>query len=158
MKNNIGRPLKFESAAELDEMIRAYFDSCDSRTEIHFTKSGEPIEVPNPRPYTISGLAYYLGTNRQTLLNYEQRDEFIDTIRAAKAKIEMFVEESLWKPKIATGVMFNLKNNFGWEDKSSIETSGETTHNIKTTDELSHLSVEELKQLEEILSKTSNSE
>lgn len=147
------RPLKFKSPEELEECISGYFHSCDTNMKVMFSKEGEPIEIPDPKPYTISGLAYYLGTNRQTLLNYAARDQYFDTIRAAKAKIEAYVEESLWKPKIASGVMFNLKNNFGWEDRSSIETSGETTHNIKT-DDLGHLSVRELRQLESILSKT----
>ncbi|WP_057766704.1 terminase small subunit [Cytobacillus praedii] len=126
-----GRPLKFKNADELEEAIRAYFDYCDERVDVKFTKEGEMIEIPNPRPYTISGLAYYLGTTRQTLLNYEQKDEFFDTVRAAKAKIEAFVEESLWTPKVAQGVVFNLKNNFGWEEKQSLEHSGPDGSAIK---------------------------
>jgi hypothetical protein len=104
----MARPLKFQSVEELQQKIDEYFEMCDEKG----------------KPYTISGLAYYLDTNRQTLLNYEGRDEFFDTITRAKARIEAFVEESLWQPKIATGVMFNLKNNFGWQDKQSLEHSG----------------------------------
>ncbi|WP_243299132.1 DNA-packaging protein [Bacillus litorisediminis] len=155
----MSRPLKFESVEELQERIQNYFDYCDNNKEVAITKDGDLVEVPNPKPYTISGLAYYLGTTRRTLLDYEARgDEFSHTIRAAKAKIEMFVEESLWKPKIASGVIFNLKNNFGWIDKSELQQSGETTHNIKTDKDLSNLTVEELKQLENILNKTSDTE
>jgi hypothetical protein len=128
--NNVGRPLKFKTAEELENAIRSYFDYCDERVDIRLDKNGEIVEIPNPRPYTISGLAYYLGTSRQTLINYEQKDEFFDTIRAAKSKIEMFVEESLWTPKVAQGVIFNLKNNFGWVDKSEVDTT------IKTNDKL----------------------
>lgn len=127
----MSRPLLFQNEAELQERISNYFYECDNRIQISYTKDGDMIEVPNPRPYTISGLAYFLGTNRQTLLNYEQRDEFFDTIRAAKAKIEMFVEESLWLPKVASGVMFNLKNNFNWVDKQNVEHSGEQKYSIK---------------------------
>lgn len=106
--------------------------------KVVFTKEGDMMEVPDPKPYTISGLAYFLGTNRQTLLNYEQKDEFFDTIRAAKARIEMFVEESLWTPKIATGVMFNLKNNFGWVDKSELDQNSkvDATISVKMEGEL----------------------
>lgn len=104
----MARPLKFQNAEELQQKIDEYFEMCDEKG----------------KPYTISGLAYFLGTNRQTLLNYEEREEFFDTITRAKAKIEAFVEESLWQPKIATGVMFNLKNNFGWQDKQALEHSG----------------------------------
>lgn len=127
----MSRPLKFQTAEELEERVRSYFDSCDNNMTVTVTKDGDVVEVPAPKPYTISGLAYHLGTNRQTLLNYEQRDEFVDTIRAAKAKIEMFVEESLWMPKIAAGVMFNLKNNFNWSDKQEIQHSGGTDNKIE---------------------------
>lgn len=134
----MSRPLKFESAEELAERINEYFYSCDTRMKVVFTKEGDMMEVPDPKPYTISGLAYFLGTNRQTLLNYEQKDEFFDTIRAAKARIEMFVEESLWTPKIATGVMFNLKNNFGWVDKSELDQNSkvDATISVKMEGEL----------------------
>lgn len=119
-----GRPLKFKSAKELQAKIDEYFEMCDNRTEKVLLKSGEVADIPNPRPYTISGLALALDTTRRTLLDYEKRgDEFSHTIRRAKQKIENFVEESLWTPKIATGVMFNLKNNFEWEDKQNVEST-----------------------------------
>ncbi|MBU8770325.1 DNA-packaging protein [Cytobacillus oceanisediminis] len=129
------RPLKFETAEELSERISEYFYSCDTNMKVMFTKEGDPIEVPDPKPYTISGLAYFLGTNRQTLLNYEEREEFVDTIRAAKARIEAFVEESLWVPKIAQGVVFNLKNNFGWKEQQDINMSGELEINVSLDDD-----------------------
>lgn len=132
-----GRPLKFESVEELSERISEYFHQCDTNIKVMFTKDGEPIEVPDPKPYTISGLAYFLGTSRQTLLNYEEKEEYFDTIRAAKARIEAFVEESLWTPKIASGVMFNLKNNFGWVDKNE----------NKISINLDDLTEEEIKQI-----------
>ncbi|WP_313798808.1 terminase small subunit [Cytobacillus sp.] len=131
----MAKPLKFKSPEELSERISEYFFHCDRNMKVMFNKDGEPIEVPDPKPYTISGLAYFLGTNRQTLLNYEERDEYFDTIRAAKAKIEAFVEESLWKPKIAQGVVFNLKNNFGWKEQQDINMSGELEINVSLDDD-----------------------
>jgi hypothetical protein len=134
----MSRPLKFESVEDLAERINEYFYSCDTRLKTVFTKEGELIEVPDPKPYTISGLAYFLGTSRQTLLNYEDRDEYFDTIKNAKARIEMYVEESLWTPKIASGVIFNLKNNFGWVDKSELDQSSkvDATITVKMDGEL----------------------
>lgn len=111
-----GRPLKFKTPEELQEKINEYFASCDSRTQ-KILKDGEFIEVSNPRPYTITGLALHLGTSRDILLNYQDRDEYSNTIKAAKLKIQNFAEESLWQPKIAQGVMFNLVNNWGWRDR-----------------------------------------
>ena len=80
-------------------------------------------------PYTITGLALALDTSRQTLLEYEAEehypdnipkevsDELIDTIKRAKLKIERFNELMLYTPS-PTGTIFNLKNNYGWKDKT----------------------------------------
>ena len=82
--------------------------------------------------------AYALGTNRQTLLNYEEKEEFFDTIKGAKAKIELFNEEMLYNKDVSTtGVIFNLKNNYGWKDKQEIEADvkNDVTINIELTDD-----------------------
>ena len=102
----IGRPLKYESVEEMQRDIDKYFADCDE----------------NKKPYTVSGLAYSLGTTRRTLLDYEEKDEFSHTIKSAKAKIEMFNEELLYSKDVSTtGVIFNLKNNYNWKDKQEIE-------------------------------------
>lgn len=103
---NVGRPLKYESVKEMQKDIDKYFEECDE----------------NKKPYTVSGLAYALDTNRQTLLNYEEKEEFFDTIKKAKAKIEVYNEEMLYNKEVpTTGIIFNLKNNYGWKDKQEIE-------------------------------------
>lgn len=135
-----GRPLKFKSVKELQKKIDEYFAMCDEKG----------------KPYTVSGLAYYLDTSRRTLLDYEEKnDEFSHTIKRAKQRIEAFVEESLWTPKIANGVAFNLKNNFGWKDKTEQEISGPNGGPIetKTTYDLSKLTDAELAQLEKLVEK-----
>lgn len=119
-----GRPLKFKDIEGLQKEINKYFDDCDNRQRKEVTKNGDVIYVPAPRPYTVTGLALALETNRETLINYENRDEFFDTIKNAKLKCENFAEESLWTEKIAAGVIFNLKNNYGWKDKVEVENYG----------------------------------
>jgi hypothetical protein len=140
----MSRPLKFKSSMELQNKIDEYFESCFEE-QWYENKDGKWIPVTDRhgqvvkeqvKPFTITGLALYLGTSRQTLLNYEDKDEYFDTIRAAKTKIESFVEESLWKPKIATGVMFNLKNNFGWVDKSEVDSNVNMKYGIKLPGDL----------------------
>ncbi len=59
-----------------------------------------------------------------------------------------------------TAQIFWLKNRkpAEWRDKQEINHSGETTHYIKTQTDLSKLSVEELKEIETILSKAADTE
>lgn len=111
-----GRPLKYESVEEMQKDIDKYFTDCDEQG----------------KPYTVSGLAYALGTNRQTLLNYEAKEGFFDTIKGAKAKIETFNEEMLYSKEVpTTGVIFNLKNNYGWKDTQAIEADVNSNVDIK---------------------------
>ncbi len=63
--------------------------------------------------------------DRMTLLRYENdyEDDFCYTIKRAKERVQEFVECCLFKKGIANGVIFNLKNNFGWQDKKEIDTT-----------------------------------
>jgi hypothetical protein len=101
-----GRPLKFQSVEALESMIDGYFIECDQ----------------NKEPYLITGLALWLDTSRETLLNYEDRPEFFDTIKRAKLRCENWVEKGAMMNKInATSAIFNLKNNYGWHDRTETD-------------------------------------
>lgn len=104
-----GRPLKFKTVQDLEDQIKQYFKNCDSIEE----------------PYTITGLAVALDTSRETLCNYEEREEYFDTIKRAKDKCEKYLEINALKGKLNPAFsIFNLKNNYGWKDKNESEVYG----------------------------------
>lgn len=109
VKNPVGRPRKYKNVEELQLLIDEYFRVCDEMR----------------RPYTITGLALFLDMDRKSLLRYEKEyeDEFCHAITRAKERVQEFVECCLFKKGIAQGVIFNLKNNFGWQEKQEIETN-----------------------------------
>ncbi len=107
-----GRPLRFTSPEDLQERIDLYFAE-RMNEEGKFT-----------RPVSITGLALALDTSRETLMNYERRDEFFDTIKRAKLRIENFYEEHLLVGR-ATGPIFALKN-FGWKDQTTVNVNNTT--------------------------------
>ena len=123
----MARPKKFDNVEELQLLIEEYFAYCDSQTKTVLTKKGELVVIPHPKPYTVQGLAVYLDCTMETLLQYQKQDAFSETIKKAKTKIETNKVEGMisgdWN---ATGVIFDLKNNHDWKDK----TESETTHNI----------------------------
>lgn len=136
-KQMAGRPLKFKSIQELQERIDSYFDECDKTIIKRIkNKSGDLIyEVT--KPYTITGLAEYLETNRETLCNYEEKEEYFDTIKNAKAKIEACYEErALLGDNNPVVSIFTLKNNFGWKDKSEVENLGQMSLDVTITDRI----------------------
>ena len=109
----VGRPRAFKSVEEVEEKINAYFNYCEEKE----------------KPYTMSGLAYYLEVSRQTLVNYSYKDEYFDTIKKARDKVQMQLEENALSNKAnPTFTIFNLKNNFDWKDK--IEHSSSEVENI----------------------------
>lgn len=134
-KKKVGAPQKYQDIKKFQAIIDKYFKDCLSRTKTSYLKGpkGHPIkfQIPNPRPFTITGLALALGTTRQELINIEHEYQypqlFVDSIRKAKLRCYNFTEESLWLPKVAQGVIFSLKNNFGWKDMIEITGPGQAT-------------------------------
>ena len=114
-----GRPLAFNSVEELEEKIEAYFSSEDC----YLIQGEETIYAP-----TMSGLAMYLNVDRKTIVNYSNKEEYFHTIKKARARIESHLEKKLYGNNV-TGLIFNLKNNFDWKDKSEVaNTNVELTH------------------------------
>lgn len=121
--NKGGRPLAFDSTEELEEKIDSYFTS-DEAYLINY-RDGEEEKTFAP---TMSGLALYLGVSRQTIVNYSNKEQFFDTINKARLKIESHIEKKLYGNNV-TGLIFNLKNNFSWKDKTEVEnTNVELSH------------------------------
>lgn len=123
-----GRPTLYKTAAEMQVIIDEYFKYCDNKTkEVHSDKLGDMI-MPDPEPYTMSGLAYALEMDRRSLLNYSSKEEFFPTIKRARDKVEADVERRMMhKDTFTPGLIFNAKNNFDWKDKTEVDTkiSGE---------------------------------
>jgi hypothetical protein len=126
-KHNVGRPLAFKSVEDIKNKINEYFDYCDNRLVHGYdNKNNQEFAYISPEPYTMSGLAYYLGIDRKTLLNYCNKDEFFPTIKSARDRVEMDIERRMNdKNTFTPGLIFNAKNNFDWKDKNETDiTSG----------------------------------
>jgi len=122
-----GPPLKYLTEEDLQKAIDEYFNYCDNRlVQGYDNKTNEQFAYISPEPYTMAGLAYNLGLSRKQLLVYKNRYQFGNAIKDARRKVEMDVERRLMEGKAQTGAIFNLKNNFGWKDKSEVD----NTHKI----------------------------
>jgi hypothetical protein len=102
--------LKYKTQEQLQKGIDKYFKECDEKQ----------------KPYTMSGLAYSLGVERQTLVNYGKRDLFFTQIKEAKQKVQAQLEENALSGKAnAVFTIFNLKNNYGWRDTFEVKNDNE---------------------------------
>ena len=107
----IGRPPMYSDPEEMQELIDAYFASCEERE----------------KPLTMSGLAYALGMDRRTLLDYSKRDAFLPTLKRARDRVNLYLEERLLSGQgQVAGPIFALKNNAGWVDKQEIREENDT--------------------------------
>jgi len=96
-----GKPLKFETAEELREILQGYFENT-------------PQEE-----WTVTGLALMVGS-KQLLNDYEKRKEYSHIVREAKLIVENGYEIDL-KKHGRSGTIFALKN-FDWKDKTETDT------------------------------------
>lgn len=98
--------LKYKNKEDLQKGIDAYFEECDNKK----------------LPYTMSGLAESLEIDRSTLVRYGERDSYANLIKKAKQKVERQLEENALMGKAnSVFTIFNLKNNYGWQDKMEME-------------------------------------
>lgn len=125
MERKGGRPKKYTEVEIMQQKINKYFEECDKDNE----------------PYTVTGLCLALNICRDTLAEYAKKEEFSDTIKKAKLKVENYLERHLITDNSTTGIIFNLKNNFGWTDKQQLEHSGNINNPFEglSTDELRQL-------------------
>ena len=134
MKFKTWRPLKFKTVEDLQKKIEEYFDETSMED------------------YTITWLSLFLWFNsRNSLLNYEERPEFLGTIKRAKQMIEHSYEIDL-KKHWRTWTIFALKN-FEWKDKTEVDNN--ITWDLKVTnEEIDNKPVEELKDyLQKLINK-----
>ena len=135
-----GRPPKYKTPKEMQRIIDLYFLACKVNKSADSVgkellkglnkKDSGLIEFIEDHVPTVSGLAYTLGMSTEAFRNYEEKDKFLATVKRAKQRIEISLEQRLAGNNV-TGSIFNLKNNFGWKDKTEqdITSGGKTISN-----------------------------
>ena len=119
----IWRPALYSNTIELQSLINEYFIEVDANKE-------------HP---TITWLALKLWIDRQTLLNYSKKDEFVFPIKEARQKILDHTEQLLIsKDKFTPGQIFYLKNNYKNDYQDRIEVDNKHSGSISLV-ELSRL-------------------
>lgn len=106
-----GRPRLYSDEQAFTDSVEAYFSLC---------------EETGKRP-TLSGLSYALGfDDRETFSNYASYgDGYSRTVKRSKLRIGDWLEQRLTnKDTFTPGIIFDLKNNHGWKDKTEQELTG----------------------------------
>lgn len=132
-----GQKRRFMSPQHLQSMIDEYFESCngpllDRYGNLVYDKDGRLVKT-QVEPWTVSGLALYLGVSTNTLKKYRQGmiDDLLTEMKAdtddymtfssvvlrARQKIEGYAEKRLYDKDGQYGARFVLDNAFGWLSK-----------------------------------------
>jgi hypothetical protein len=126
----------------MQEKIDAYFADCEG--ELLRDANGDPVldkygnEIySHQRPPTVTGLALALGfASRKSLLEYQGKQEFVNTITRAKTRCEQYAEERLFDRDGTNGARFSLQANFGWKDKPQENTTEAQNNDMQTLADL----------------------
>lgn len=125
-KAGIGRPPEYSTEEAMQERIDDYFKNIVDVRKVFDEKTGD-FRLQIITPPTMSGLAYHLGyCSRQSLYDNEHSPTFSYIIKRARAQIESFAEEALYRNNVA-GAIFVLKN-MGWTDKQEIDQTVTNIH------------------------------
>jgi len=135
-----GRPRIFNNEEDMQHVIDLYYLACKRNSsntddmECALSEEDAEIvkEIEDVVP-SISGLAYTLGMTTETFRTYGLEDKFSATVKRAKQRVEMSLEQRLAGTAV-TGSIFSLKNNFGWKDKTEVDTTSSVTINMPDDD------------------------
>jgi hypothetical protein len=146
-----GRPRKFKNVNELETAINDYFLNITTTYQVFDTvivgenEEGKVITEQKPSLNnagreiyrtnyieipSIIGLCRHIGICKDTWNEYSNKKGFSDPIKRAKERIEQYLEEQLYRKEQVTGVIFNLKNNYGWKDKQEIESNNTNDNTV----------------------------
>lgn len=122
-------PLIYTDPEVMKKMCDKYFASCegvlhDRWGNILLNENDTPV-YGVVKPYTISGLARFLGMSTEALKMYRrgQRDDvgfgnsnlqFSDVLLDARQKVEEYAEHRLYDKDGSYGARFVLDHGFGW--------------------------------------------
>ena len=122
---------------EAEAIIAQYFD--DRLATVPMVIDKEPVcdEEGHPimhevwlKPPTVAGIALALGVDKFSFLRWceNEKSPYNAIAKAAKQRIEEYLEERLDTARQTDGVKFNLTNNFkeSWKEKQEIEIGEET--------------------------------
>ena len=146
----IGRPRKYQSAKVLREAVEAYFESISYRVPAvvstptgevddkgrvvwatkmlteHMDGSGKPKTlVRYLEPPTLESLCLFLGISRSTWSQYSQDEKLGPVLAWAKDRVRADLVGRLYGKHVA-GIIFNLQNNFGYQERREVSLDRET--------------------------------
>lgn len=129
---------------EVDEKGRIKYDTkmltINEDGSVNLDGTGKPKTVTKYlEPPSAAGLCIFLGISKETWSEYARDEKLAPVCARFKLRLESYLLGRLnsEKGKNVQGIIFNLKNNYGYADK--VEHSGETALKIAMDPEVEEL-------------------
>jgi len=123
-KNKGGRPKEL-TVQQIEEAFEKYLQDCASATEEVATAKGVVVVSKPEVPVWEYFVSVYLKMTREGMSHYESSpgyEQFFDTIKRIKQHIYSCKVRAVGNGKgSTTGLIFDLKCNYGWRDKQEID-------------------------------------
>ncbi len=124
-----------------------YREKCDRELK-QVVSAGKILSIKQPRVYTIEEFCDYAGLHRDTFYSYAKLDDYSDTTKGILDAVFARKQSALVNGEgNTTGLIFDMKANYGINEKTYVEHSGSMTFNA------SNLSDDDLLKLAEIQNK-----
>lgn len=127
----VGRKPFYTDGDELADACRDYFLWCDVGETVEVIRRGKAVPVKKAIPYTVPGLALYLGyANRSAIWDLKQKPAFRATILRALSQIEQQrVSKALLGEQESRFAQFDLINNCGYtSSKQEVNVNAQITY------------------------------
>lgn len=164
-QHHVGQPRVYATAEDFRAAVEDYFDSITRQAPVTEWVPSElkpngrqvleerPVLGPDGKPMyktvyisppNVASLCVHLHMSEDTWNRYAQDSAtyqgYQEIARDAKLRMQAYnVEELLTREKNVQGLMFNLKNNYGWKDSKELELGQETRKTIS----LDHMTMAE---------------
>ena len=150
VKNKGGRPRLFEDTPEdiekWNNLMQGYIKSVTYKKDVVVTvdkvnSKGKVVEVRelllddegNPIQElaffaipSFLGLVNYMGIGKDAVIEYSKKPKFSESYKEVMDIIQQYTADLLQTKNNVAGVIFTLKNNFGWQDKKELEVTSKS--------------------------------
>jgi hypothetical protein len=128
---------KYFTPEEIESRWVDYLKLCSKHVS-YSASAGKVVEIPQPLIPTLNGFRMFIGISRSSWQEYSKAEgsyaSYSDTIK----KIKEFTEDAKVNALTngqgsTTGLIFDLKVNYGWTEKQVVEQNVTYTANLGTT-------------------------
>lgn len=118
----MGRNLKIEKPEDMKVLWDGFKEHCDHGYTDSVASAGKVLELPKRIIYTLERFQVWCDISRETWSNYRDREPFLDTIKKIEEEVFARKKEAMVNNEgSVTGLIFDMKANYGINDKTIID-------------------------------------